>query len=134
VQCQNHPEAAAVDRCAGFAEPFCPDCLVAIHGQTYCGSCKMMALRGNVPVLDEATVPCKEAGEALTLAFVSLFCFGFIIGPLAVSKALKARKLIEENPRLSGWGKSNAAVLVGIIAFATSVLFLISRATATNHR
>ena len=94
----------------------------------------MMALRGGLPVLDEATVPCKEAGEALTLAFVGLFCFGFIVGPLAISKALKARKLIELNPRLSGWGKANAAVVVGTIALVASVLFLITNATAMNRR
>jgi hypothetical protein len=66
MQCKNHPEIPALDRCAGCAEPFCKDCLVDIQGQKYCGSCKVMALRGQSPVVEEASIPCKEANEALT--------------------------------------------------------------------
>jgi hypothetical protein len=128
MQCKNHSDAAAVDRCAGCAESFCSDCLVQIHGHSYCGSCKTLALRGGLPVVDEATIPCKEASEALTFAFVSVFCFGFILGPVAVSKALKAKRIIELDPRLSGWGKANAAIIVGSAACLMNILFFITGA------
>jgi hypothetical protein len=134
MQCKNHTAVAAVDRCAGCAESFCADCLVEIHGQKYCGACKVLALKGGAPtVAEEATIPCKEAGEALTMAILSLFCFGFIVGPIAISKANKAQKMIEMNPRLTGSGKAQAAKVIGIIGLCLWVLSLILRiATASR--
>jgi len=133
MECKNHPEVAAVDRCAGCAEPFCSDCLVEVQGQKYCGSCKTMALRGAPPPIEEeATFPCAEAGEALTYAIVSLFCFGFILGPLSISKALKARQLIKEDPRLSGSGKVTAALIIGGMGLLLWVLMIIGRVTAAR--
>ena len=65
----SHEAIIGGHRCAGCAEPFCGDCLVDIQGQKYCGACKIMALKGAPPpVAEEATIPCKEAGEALTFA------------------------------------------------------------------
>ena len=127
MQCKNHPEATATDRCAGCAESFCFNCLVEIGGQKYCGACKVMALKGGAPALaEEATIPCKEAGEALTMAIVSLFCFGFILGPIAISKAATAKKLIAQNPRLTGSGKATAATVIGIVALIFSLIWVVS--------
>jgi len=122
MQCRNHPEAAAVDRCTGCAEAFCGDCLLTIHGQKYCGACKTMTLRGGVAVPLEGNYPCKEAREALTFALIGFFFFGFIFGPAAIMKAVKARKSIEENPRLDGWGKANAALVIAIVVVILSAL------------
>jgi hypothetical protein len=134
MECKNHPEVTAVDRCAGCAESFCNDCLVEIHGQKYCGACKTMALRGATPMVEEATMPCKEAGEALTYAIISLFCFGFILGPIAISKALKAKKMMAMNPRLTGSGKATAAIIIGIVGLVVWVLSLIARVTTAAHQ
>ena len=98
MQCKNHPAVAAADRCAGCAEPFCPDCLIDIRGQKYCGSCKILAVQGAPPALDEVSMPCKEADEALKYALVGIICFGIILEPVAFVKALKARKM--EGPLL----------------------------------
>jgi len=116
MQCKNHSDRQAIDRCAGCAEPFCGDCLVEVLGQKYCGSCKVLAIQGRQVVLEEATIPCKEAGEALTLAIFSLFCCGPVLGPMAMVKAHKAREMINEDPRLIGAGKANAAMIIGIAA------------------
>lgn len=99
----------------------------------------MMTLRGGVPTARAATVPCKEATEALIFAFagvfLTVFCFiGLIFGLLAVNKALSAKKIIELNPMLSGWGKANAALIVGTVASVSSILFMISVLSATNRR
>lgn len=127
MQCKNHPAVPATDRCAGCAEPFCNQCLVEIQGQKYCGVCKVMALKGPVVMADEATIPCKEAGEALTFAILSLFCFGFIFGPMAISKASKAKNMMALNPRLTGSGKATAATIIGIIGLVFWVLGLVLR-------
>jgi hypothetical protein len=126
MQCKNHPEVVAVDRCVGCAEPFCGDCLVEIQGQKYCGACKTMALRGGPPILEEATIPCKEANDALTYSLVGIFCFGIMLEPIAISKALKAKKMIEMNPQLAGLGKANSALIIGIVRFVLSLLILFS--------
>lgn len=127
MQCKNHTTVPAVGRCAGCAEPFCADCLVDIHGQKYCGSCKVMALRGQPVVVEEATLPCKEANEALTYAIIGIFCFGIILEPIALSKAMKAKKMIAANPRLTGSGKATAATIIGIVGLVLWVLGIIAR-------
>ena len=133
MQCKNHPEVLAVDRCAGCAESFCANCLVEIQGQKYCAACKTMALRGAPPVAEEATLPCKEAGEALTYAIVGLFCFGIILEPIAISKALKARKMMQMNPRLTGSGKATAALIIAIVGLVLWVLGIFARVAAASH-
>jgi len=122
MECKNHPELTAQDRCTGCAEPFCKNCLVEVQGQMYCGSCKVMAVTGQ-PVVEEATIPCPEAKSALIYAIVGLFCCGIILEPIAISKALKAKKMMDENPRLTGSGQATAALIIGIIGL---VLWLLS--------
>jgi hypothetical protein len=135
MQCKNHPEIPATDRCAGCAEPFCPDCLVTMNGQKYCASCKVMALRGQAPVIvEEATIPCKEASEALKYAIIGIFCFGIILEPIAINKALKARKMIAMNPRLTGSGKATAALIIGVIALILWVIGMLSRVSDATRR
>lgn len=126
MDCKNHPGVAAVNRCAGCAEPFCNNCLVELNGKPYCGSCKTMAV-SNVPMVEAATMPCKEAKEALTYAIVGIFCFGIILEPLALVKASKAKKMIAMNPRLTGSGQVTAAYIIASIALVLWVLAVIVR-------
>ncbi len=84
----------------------------------------------NQPVMEEATIPCKEANEALTYAIVGLFCFGIILEPMAIFKALKAKKMIETNPQLTGSGKATAALIIGIIGIVLWVLGMITQLAA----
>lgn len=126
VFCKNHPEVLAAGYCAGCAEPFCNNCLVDIQGQRYCGSCKQLPLQRQ-PVVEAATMACKEAHDALMTAILGLFCFGIILEPLAISKASKAKKMIAANPRLTGEGKANAALIIGVIGLILWLLGLIAR-------
>ena len=89
-----------------------------------------MALRGAPPIAEEATIPCKEAGEALTYSIVGIFCFGIILEPFAISKALKAKKMMQMNPRLTGSGKATAALIIAIVALVLWVLGIIARIAA----
>lgn len=127
MECNNHPEVEAVDRCAGCAETFCENCLVEMKGQKYCADCKQMSVSTPPPVSEDGTTPCKEAKEALTYAIIGIFCFGIILGPVAIAKASKAKKLIEADPNLSGSGKATAATIIGIIVIVLWVLGMIAR-------
>lgn len=87
-----------------------------------------MALRGQAPAIaEEATIPCKEAREALIYSIVGFFCCAIIIEPIAISKALKAKKMIEMNPQLSGSGQATAALIISIIGIVLFVLGLLVR-------
>lgn len=93
-----------------------------------------MALRGTLPAAaEEATIPCKEATEALTYAIIGLFCCGIILEPIAISKAVKAKKMMEMNPRLTGSGKATAAMIIAIVGLVLWVLSLIARAIVAGR-
>lgn len=108
-------------------EPFCPHCLVTVRGQRYCVSCKVMALGGRAPVFESITQPCAEASEALKYGIVSLLCIGIILGPIAISKGLAARRMMEANPNLTGSGKATAAIILGIVGFVFSLLLVVGK-------
>jgi hypothetical protein len=126
MNCKTHATIAAQDRCAGCAEPFCENCLVEVRGQRYCNSCKIMAIDGPPEV--DGTTPCAEASEALKYAIISFFCCGLILGPMAVSKGLAARRAIQEDPNLTGAGKANVAIMLGVVALVLWLLNTIARA------
>jgi len=135
VNCRNHPNVAAVARCAGCAEPFCGNCLVDIQGKQYCASCKVMALQGaTAPMIEAATIPCKEADEALKYAIIGIFCFGIILEPIALVKASKAKKMMAMNPRLTGSGKVTAAYVIAICALLLWVLGILARVSQLGQR
>jgi hypothetical protein len=135
MDCKNHAGVAAINRCAGCAEPFCGNCLVNLQGQPYCGACKAMAVSATPLAYEAATIPCKEANEALTYAIIGIFCFGIILEPIALVKASKAKKMMALNPRLSGSGKVTAAYVIAIIGLVLWVLGMVARfAELANHR
>jgi hypothetical protein len=104
-------------------EPFCPNCLVTVKGRSYCASCKVMAIGDRAPVFEQLTEECEEAKEALKYAIIGIFCFGIFLEPIAIKKALDAKKMIAANPNLTGSGKATAALVIGITVF---VLWLVS--------
>src|SRR5436853_226645 len=71
---------------------------------------------------------CEEAGKALTYAIIGIFCFGFVFGSMAISKGLEARRLIREDPRLTGEAKANVALILGTMVLILWVLGMIGRA------
>jgi hypothetical protein len=125
--CHNHTSVEAAGHCTGCAEPFCGNCLLELEGSHYCGSCKVMALRGRTPMLESAMAPCEKAGEAMKMAVIGFFCFGFILGPLAIAKAIGARGEIRDNVMLTGWGKANAALVLGLVVTILGVINLMVR-------
>lgn len=133
MQCKNHADIAATDRCAGCAEPFCPDCLVEVLGQKYCGSCKVMAVKGQPVLEEEPTVPCRLANEALQYAIVSIFCLGIFLAPAALVKASQAKKLIAADPRLQGAGKVTAAMVIGWCVLGLWIVGIFARAVASSR-
>ena len=86
-----------------------------------------------MPIVEEANLPCEEANEALKFAIIGIFCFGIILEPMAISKALKAKKMIENNPRLMGSGKVTAALIIAIVSLMLWVLTIIARISHSGN-
>jgi hypothetical protein len=133
MDCKNHPGVVAAGRCAGCAEAFCGNCLVEVLGQWYCGACKTMAVPNATLNYEAGTIPCKEADEALKYAIIAIFCFGPILGPMAIVKASKAKKMIDLNPRLTGSGKVTAAYIVATIAIVWWLFAVFSQISHVNR-
>jgi hypothetical protein len=113
----------AIASCTGCAENFCGNCLVDIGGKKYCAQCKTMAVSADAGPRGV----CEEAGSALKYAIIGIFCFGIILEPIALIKALNAKKQIAANPNLEGSGKATAAMIIAIISLVLWVLGIIGR-------
>ncbi|MGE0489191.1 MAG: hypothetical protein AB7S38_08255 [Vulcanimicrobiota bacterium] len=116
MQCSSHPEVEATTRCEGCGELFCHQCTTEVRGEKYCRACKHIPILGNpIGALSDQSPgeTCQPAAEALKFAVIGMLCCGAIMGPLAVIKALEAKKLIENEPHYTGVGMANAALLVG---------------------
>ena len=70
---------------------------------------------------------CGLARQALTYAIIGLFCFGIVLGPLAISKARSAKMIIAGTPGMRGEGMATAALVIGIIDVAFWALGLVAR-------
>ncbi len=119
--CVNHPSVTATKKCQGCGGDFCENCVVTLAGQVLCANCKTGQVRG----LQQAQIAYKLPGEALKYAIVGIFCFGFILAPVAIYKAAKALRQTSDNPTLPGRGKAVAAMVVGIGALVLWVVSII---------
>lgn len=128
MECKNHPGVSALDRCTACAEPFCHNCLVEIHGQRYCGACKVVTLKRKTAPLDNVRAKlCPESKEALTYSIIGLFICAIIFGPVALSKANTAKSRIRANPALEGYGVATAAQIIAVGGLIFWVLGMIAR-------
>ena len=133
MDCINHETTEAVDRCAGCAEPFCNNCLVDLSGIHYCSDCKYMVIDEPPVVEVEPTIPLKEANDALKYAIIGIFCFGIILGPMALSKAGEAQKMIDNDPRYKGAGKVKAAYIIGSLAILFWLVGIVNRMRGDSY-
>jgi hypothetical protein len=112
--------------------------MVEMYSQRYCGSCKVMALKGQ-PLPEMGIYPCKEATTSLTLAIIAacvMFCplIGFILAGVSLSQAQKASQQLNSNPQLMGAERVRAARIIAITAMVVAViLFVIDRVARTER-
>ena len=101
-------------------ENFCATCGDIVAG--YCFRCS------NLYPQTAYTGPKKtlpDANDALKLAIVGLFCFGFVLGPIAIVKATSAKKQIAADPRYEGEGAATAAQIIGAIEVGLFILWVV---------
>jgi hypothetical protein len=124
LNCHLHPEIGAATTCVGCAEPFCENCFITIAGQDYCAVCKTMAIS---PGMIPATATCKEARDALLFALAGFVCFGIVVEPIAIVKAVKARALLKADPSLGGRGVADAALFLAVCGLLFGAVGLLTK-------
>ena len=102
-------------------ENFCPTCGDVVSG--VCFRCRQPVFGGEYTGVKQ-TAP--EASEALRYAIIGLFCFGVILGPLAIAKGASAKRTIAMDPRYEGEGIATAAQIIGGIELGLFVLYIIA--------
>ncbi|HEY1956513.1 MAG TPA: DUF4190 domain-containing protein [Polyangiaceae bacterium] len=70
---------------------------------------------------------CALARQALIYSIIGLFCFGIVLGPLAISKARSAKMILAVTPGMRGEGMATAALILGIFDLALWVVGLVLR-------
>jgi Mrp family chromosome partitioning ATPase len=78
----------------------------------------------HAPAFRQVSEECQEANDALKYAIIGVFCCGIIFAPIAIQKALRAKKMIAANPNLIGEGKATAALVIAIISVALVVIVI----------
>jgi hypothetical protein len=70
---------------------------------------------------------CKEAQESLTGACIAFVipALGLVLGPFSLWKAIQARKLIKQNPRLTGDKIAIAGLVASIAAIVAQLVWII---------
>lgn len=113
MRCKHHPDIRTDELCDLCAQPICSDCITEVHETRHCPECYMRVSQvpGTGPTV------CHEAKSALMFAILSLFCAGQFLGPIAIYKGIKARKRIILDSTITGEGRANAAILIGVIGF-----------------
>ena len=108
-------------------ESFCPTCGDIVSG--VCFRCRQPIVGGEYSGVKE-TAP--EAKEALRFAIIGLFCFGIILGPLAIARAASAKRTIAADPRYDGEGIATAAQILGGIEVGLFALYIFAAIMGGN--
>jgi hypothetical protein len=55
------------------------------------------------------------AAASIKYAIIGIFCFGFILEPVALVKAVQAKRELAADHSLRGAGRANVAILIAIM-------------------
>ncbi len=93
---------------------YCPNCRNTLPvGTPMCPLCR--AITSPDGIYNGPRFNAPGAAAALTYGIIGLFICGVIFGPLAISKANSAKRMIQSDPTLTGGGMATAGLVLGIL-------------------
>jgi len=99
----------------------CVDCAAEMPlDEQICDECNAINTPDGLYHGPKITAP--GASEALVMSLVGIFLCAPILGPMAISRGLKAREAISKDPRLSGGGMATAGLVIGILSLVLWVV------------
>jgi uncharacterized membrane protein YvbJ len=117
------------------ADPACPQCgSSSFMNEAAAGALAQMAAGGGERVPNQRR-KTPSAKEALNWAILGFFVCGVIIGPIAVLKALDAKRAMAADPRLrDDRTMANVAIALGIADAVVFVLVVLARTVFVSGR
>ena len=109
-------------------ESYCPTCGDLVAG--VCFRCRQPIVGGEYSGVKQ-TAP--EASEALRYAIIGLFCFGIILGPMAIARGAAAKRTIAMDPRYDGEGIATAAQILGGIEIGLFALYILGAIVGSSR-
>lgn len=139
--CFNHPDASSTGVCSACGERFCPNCLITLQNEKFCGPCKNFRLRTLEMPAHLSTLAIVAPVVALVGSFFTLFLllmgaglysssgggalFLWIVGLLpqgvAVVLAFMAIRKVENDPRTGGGALAMTGVVMALIAVIVAI-------------
>ena len=81
--CPNHPDVIEGLRyCSRCGQPYCPDCLVNIRGNTYCATCKNEQMLDLSSGVDQNALELAGVGRRLAAMLIDNFLMLIPMGVL----------------------------------------------------
>jgi hypothetical protein len=81
--CEQHPECAAIARCARCGKPVCPTCKTRWHEETVCPQCVDNSIADDEPSPLEAHTQSRQAWVSVILGLAAWMLLALTLGPLA---------------------------------------------------
>jgi len=112
--CRNHVDVSeGVQPCARCGMGFCTDCVVTIHGQPYCATCKTEKLLDVQSGTDRAQLPLASIGRRFAAMWIDRMIF-----------TLSGIALIVTGAIITKGGDDDSAVFVALMISGVAVIFI----------
>jgi uncharacterized RDD family membrane protein YckC len=124
LACRNHPDVVEGLRyCSRCGQPYCPDCLVNIRGNTYCATCKNEQMLDLSSGVDQNVLELAGIGRR----FGALFLDGLLLSIPVVVLFVLLIVTMSSNPNFNPIWFQPALLLVIIVYVVYEALMLGAR-------
>ncbi len=124
LTCRNHPDTVEGLRyCSRCGQAFCPDCLVTLHGNAYCATCKVEQVRDLTSGVDQNALELAGIGRR----FGALFIDQLILSVPVFAGVIAIMAAAFQNPNFNPVWLQPAILLIIVLYVVYEALMLAAR-------